>query len=183
MAITDILLTVVGLILGLAAALILLQLRTFSRRIDRAEDRAENRASEDRAANKADHDRLFNAVSDLKAVVEVLRGRSDRSDHAAPTARWNGHGPSASRKLREDRVRGVVEPLRSDKMYTVGARWLGTPQSTYGASEAGLRQPQDLGEAKRTNGPRSASRTRPACGLFRASSMTDDVPMLQGLML
>ena len=116
MAITDILLPVVGLILGLAAALILLQLRTFSRRIDRAEDRAENRASEDRAANKADHDRLFNAASDLKAGVEVLRDRSDRSDHSAPTARWNGHGSSASRKLREDRVRTVLEPLRSDKM-------------------------------------------------------------------
>lgn len=43
---------------------------------------AEERAKEDRAANKADHDRLFALVSDLKAVVEVLRDRSERSDSA-----------------------------------------------------------------------------------------------------
>ena len=35
-------------------------------------------AQEDRRVNKADHDRLFQAVADLKAVVEVLRDRSDR---------------------------------------------------------------------------------------------------------
>lgn len=36
-------------------------------------------AQEDRKVNKSDHDRLFNAVSDLKADVRVLRVRSDRS--------------------------------------------------------------------------------------------------------
>ena len=35
-------------------------------------------AQEDRRVNKADHDRLFQAVADLKAIVEVLRDRSDR---------------------------------------------------------------------------------------------------------
>ena len=95
---TDILLTVFGAALSLAIALLAFQLRSLSRRIDRAEDRAEKRAAEDRAAadkraakdraaNKADHDRLFDAVSglqsevgDLKADVKVLRDRSDRSD-------------------------------------------------------------------------------------------------------
>ena len=105
MEITDILLTVIAAGLALSTTLLGFQLRALSRRIDRAEDRAElraaedratadkraaedrARAAEDRAVNKADHARLFDAVSgvqtevgDLKADVKVLKDRSDRAE-------------------------------------------------------------------------------------------------------
>ena len=90
----DILQSVLTVAVGFICALLLLNLRTLIARIDRAEQRAqedraaaERRAAEDRAANKADHDRLFDAVSglqsevgDLKAVVNVLKDRSDRAE-------------------------------------------------------------------------------------------------------
>ena len=82
---TDILLTAFGVALTFIGSLILHRLKAAE---DRAkEDRA--RAAEDRAANKADHDRLFDAVSglqfevgDIKAVVSVLKDRSDRAERA-----------------------------------------------------------------------------------------------------
>ena len=101
----DILQSVLTVAVGFICALLLLSLRTLIARIDRAEQRAQEdraaaerraaegraaadkRAAEDRAANKADHDRLFDAVSglqsevgDLKAVVNVLKDRSDRAE-------------------------------------------------------------------------------------------------------
>ena len=79
----DILQSVLTVAVGFICALLLLNLRTLIARIDRAEQRAQ----EDRAANKAGHDRLFDAVSglqsevgDLKAVVNVLKDRSDRAE-------------------------------------------------------------------------------------------------------
>ena len=98
MEIRDILLTVIAAGLALSTTLLAFQLRALSRRIDRAEDRAEKRAAEDRAAadkraaedraraaedraaNKADHDKLFQLVAGLQADVKVLRDRSERSD-------------------------------------------------------------------------------------------------------
>ena len=93
---------VLSAILAIATGLILWQLRSLSRRMDRAEDRAEKRAAEDRAAadkraaedraaaakiaaedraaNKADHDKLFQLVAGLQADVKVLRDRSDRAE-------------------------------------------------------------------------------------------------------
>ena len=83
MELHDILQSVLTVAVGFICALLLLNLRTLIARIDRAEQRA----AEDRAANKADHDRLFDVVSglqsevgDLKAVVNVLKDRSDRAE-------------------------------------------------------------------------------------------------------
>ena len=90
----DILQSVLTVAVGFICALLLLNLRTLIARIDRAEQRAQEdraaadkRAATDRAANKADHDRLFDAVSglqsevgDLRAVVNVLKDRSDRAE-------------------------------------------------------------------------------------------------------
>ena len=105
----DILLVVFGVALTFIGSMILYRLKAAEDRAkedrkaaeDRAaEDRAaadqraaEDRAAaakiaaEDRAANKADHDRLFDAVSglqsevsDIKAVVSVLKDRSDRAE-------------------------------------------------------------------------------------------------------
>ena len=79
----DILQSVLTVAVGFICALLLLNLRTLIARIDRAEQRA----AEDRAANKAGHDRLFDVVSGLqsevgglKAVVNVLKDRSDRAE-------------------------------------------------------------------------------------------------------
>ena len=79
---TQILLAALTGVMTFAFGVVLAYLYSLSKKIDRAEDRADKRAAEDRAANKADHDKLFQLVAGLQSDVKVLRDRSDRSDRS-----------------------------------------------------------------------------------------------------
>ena len=99
MDITHILLAALTVVMTFAFGVVLAYLRSLSKKIDRAEDRAEvraaedrARAAEDRAANKADHDKLFQLVAGLQADVKVLRDRSDRSGRAERSDRSDSAG-------------------------------------------------------------------------------------------